>query len=95
MRADDDGFAVLNVGLKTLQPISAGPFEALEIQDSFSREHTRGSLIGFERSVEFPSFVRGIEIVRRDENLEAMRLRGLEDALHVLNGIVFLEAFAD
>src|SRR5258707_215728 len=49
------------------------------------RANTRGSLIGFERTVEFPSFVRRIEIVRRDENLESMRLRGLKDALHVLN----------
>jgi hypothetical protein len=33
--------------------------------------------------------------MRRDENLESMRLRGLEDALHVLNSIVFLKTFAD
>ena len=37
----------------------------------------------------------GIEIVRRDEDLESMRFRGLEDALHVLNGIIFLKAFMD
>jgi len=33
--------------------------------------------------------------VRRDENLESVRFRGLEDALDVLNGIVFLKTFAD
>ena len=33
--------------------------------------------------------------MRRDEDLESMRLRRLEDALHVLNGIVFLKTFAD
>jgi hypothetical protein len=33
--------------------------------------------------------------MRRDENLESMGLRGLEDALYVLNRIVFLKAFAD
>src|SRR5215831_17563875 len=33
--------------------------------------------------------------MRRDENLESMRLRGLEDALHVLDSIVFLKTFAD
>src|SRR5215831_20115365 len=33
--------------------------------------------------------------MRRDENLESMRLRSLEDALHVLNRIVFLKTFAD
>ena len=33
--------------------------------------------------------------MRRDENLESMRLRGLEDTLHVLNSIVFLKTFAD
>src|SRR5208282_5522441 len=37
----------------------------------------------------------GIKIVRRDENLESMGLRGLEDALHILDGVVFLKAFAD
>jgi hypothetical protein len=51
--------------------------------------------MSFQRSVEFPTFVRGIEIVRRDEDLESMRFRGLEDALHVLNSIVFLKTFAD
>jgi hypothetical protein len=85
----------LDVGLKTLQPVSAGSFEAIEIQHSFASEHTRGNLIGFERSVEFPSFVRGIEVVRRDENLESMCAFGLEDALHVLNSIGFLKTFAD
>jgi hypothetical protein len=33
--------------------------------------------------------------VRRDEHLEAQRLRSLEDALHVLDGIVFPETFVN
>src|SRR5271166_2086441 len=95
MRGNDNGFSIFDVGLKAFQPVCAGPFETIEIYDSFASEHTRGRLIGFQRSVEFPSFVRGIEIVRRDENLESMRFRGLEDSLHVLNRIVFLKTFAN
>jgi hypothetical protein len=41
------------------------------------------------------SFVRGIEIVRRDEDLKVKPFGSLEDQLHVLNGIVLLKAFAD
>ena len=33
--------------------------------------------------------------MRRDKDLEAVRLCCLEDTLHVLNGMVFLKAFAD
>jgi hypothetical protein len=40
VRRDDDGFAILDAGLESLQPISGGPFEVVEIQDSFAREHT-------------------------------------------------------
>src|SRR5262245_11162185 len=66
VRRDHDSFAVLDVGLKTLQPISARPFKAIEIQDSFPDEKTGGRLIRFKRSVELPPLVAGIEIVRRD-----------------------------
>src|SRR5882724_4230993 len=65
-------FAVLDVRLKTLQPVSARTFEAIEIQDSFASEILRGNLISFEGSVEPPSLVRRIEIVRRDEDLESV-----------------------
>ena len=58
-------------------------------------EPAGGNLIGFERSVEFPSLVHGMEVVRRDEDFEALRFRRLEDALHVLSCIVFLKTFAD
>src|ERR1700758_441809 len=94
MRGDDNGFPIFDVGLKTFQPVGAGPFETIEIYDSFASEQARGRLIGFQWSVEFPSFVRRIKIVRRDEDLESMRFRGLKDSLHVLNRIVFLKTFA-
>jgi len=42
VRRNYDGFAGLDVGLETLQPVSAGSFEAIEIQDSFAGKHTRG-----------------------------------------------------
>ena len=93
MRRHDDGFAVLDVGFKALEPVGAGPLEAVEVQDSLAGEEAGLDLLGFERSVEHPAVVRRIEIVRRDEDLEPMRLRGLEDALHVLDGVVLGEAF--
>jgi hypothetical protein len=93
VRREDDGFSVLDVGLKALQPVGAGPFQAVEVQDSFAGEEARLDLLGFEWSVEQPAVVRGIEIVGRDEDLESMGLRGPEDALHVLDGVVLGKAF--
>ena len=93
MRRDYDGFSVLDVGLKALEPVGAGPFQALEVQDSLAGEEAGLDLLGFEWSVEHPAVVCRIEIVRRDEDLEPMRLRGLEDTLHVLDGVVLGEAF--
>src|SRR5262245_42296389 len=95
MRRDDNSLAVFDVRLKPLQPVRAGSFETIEIQDSFASEHPRVHLIGFERSVKFPACVGGIEIVRRNKHLEAMRLRGLEDTLHVLDGVVLSQTVAD
>src|SRR5262249_26832790 len=80
---------------KPLQPVRAGSCETLETQDSFASEHPRVHLIGFERTVKFPSLVGGIKIVRRNKHLEAMHLRGLEDTLHVLNSIVFSQTVAE
>jgi hypothetical protein len=57
VRCDYDGFTIFDVRLETLQPVSAGAFQTIEIQDTFSSEQTIGSLIGFERSIEFPSFI--------------------------------------
>jgi hypothetical protein len=93
MRSHDDGLAVLDVGFEALEPVRAGPLEAVEVQDSLAGEEAGLDLLGFERSVEHPAVVRRIEIVRRDEDLEPMRLRGPEDALHVLDGVVLGEAF--
>src|SRR5277367_4817784 len=86
MRCDHDGFAVLDERLEALQPVGARPFQAVDSVRTFAREISLDSFIRFERPVEFPSFVGGIEIVRRDENLEAVGLRGLEDALHIRDG---------
>src|SRR5712675_1273193 len=95
MRCGYDRFAVLDIRLETLQPVSAGTRQALNRVGAFASEEPIGGLVGFERSVEFPSFVRWIEIVRRDEHLEAERLRSLEDALHVLDGLGFLETIVN
>src|SRR4030095_3984259 len=42
-----------------------------------------------------PALVRRVKVVRRDENLETMRLGRLEEALHVLNCPVFEKTFVD
>src|SRR5271169_4582918 len=95
MRCDHDGFAVLDERLEALQPVGARPFETINSVRTFTREIPRFSFIRFERPVEFPSFVGGIEIVRRDENLEAAGLRGLEDALHVRDGTYLPQTLVD
>src|SRR5271154_4739028 len=95
MRRDYYGFAILDVRLKTLQPVSAGPLQALDCVSAFAGKISVVSFIGFERSVEFPSLVDRIEIVGRDEDLEAMRFRRLEDALHVLDRVVFPQTLVD
>jgi hypothetical protein len=92
---DDDGTTVLDVGPEAHQPVRAGALESIEVQDSFAGEHSGGDFISLERSVELPCLVRRIKIVRRDKNLESLVLRSLEDAYHVLDGIVFLKTLAD
>src|ERR1700733_3280143 len=93
MWRDNDGLAVLNIGLEALQPVSARAYKALKIQDSFSGEQTIVELLGLQRTVELPSLVDGKEIMRRNEDFEIVRFRGLENTLHVFDGVVFFETF--
>jgi hypothetical protein len=95
MGCDNDSLAVLNIGFETLEPVGARAFETLEVQDSGARKKPTGKFVGFERAVEFPSSVDRIKIVRRDEDRETLRLSGLEDHLHVRDGIVFPQALVD
>jgi hypothetical protein len=37
----------------------------------------------------------GLEIVRRDEDLEAMDLGSFEDAIHVIDGVIFRETLME
>jgi len=92
---DNDSLTVINVRLEALEPVSARPGEAVEAQSSTASEHLVLKLIGLEGSVEFPSTVRGEEIVWRDEDLESVLFRGLEDALHVFDGLGLSDAVAD
>src|SRR5260370_5460759 len=92
MRCDDHGFAILNVWLEALEPISTGTREPVEREDPASSKHAIDCFVGFEWSVELPACIGGIEIVRRDEHLEAIRFSGGENPLPVLDGIVFLHA---
>jgi hypothetical protein len=88
-RTHNDGLAVFDVGLEALEPVGSRVGEPLETQSSASQEHLDFGLIGLQWAFELPSAVRGKEIVRRDEDLEAIGLCGLEDPLHVLDGVVF------
>src|SRR6185369_6461002 len=45
--------------------------------------------------VELPPAVRGVEVMGRDEDLEAIPLRRLENPLHVLDGLVLSHALTD
>jgi hypothetical protein len=51
MRRDHDRFAVLDVWLKALQRIGAGPFEAINSVDAFASEIPVGSFIGLSGTV--------------------------------------------
>src|SRR5215469_12317608 len=95
MRTYNDRLAVFNVGLEALEPVGTGAGEPLETQSSSSQEHPGFGLIGLQWAVELPSAVRWEEIVWGDEDLEAIGLCGLEDPLHVLDGVVFRDAPAD
>src|SRR5260370_19220578 len=90
MRCDDHGFAILNVWLEALEPISTGTREPVEREDPASSKHAIDCFVGFEWSVELPACIGGIEIVRRDEHLEAIRFSGGEGPLHVFFIILFL-----
>src|SRR5260370_31166800 len=90
MRCDDHGFAILNVWLEALEPISTGTREPVEREDPASSKHAIDCFVGFEWSVELPACIGGIEIVRRDEHLEAIRFSGGERPLPVLHSIFFL-----
>src|SRR5258707_14329958 len=93
MRCDDHGFAILNVWLEALEPISTGTREPVEREDTASSKHAIDCFVGFEWSVELPACIGGIEIVRRDEHLEAMRFSGGGDPLPVSCSTFFSKAF--
>src|ERR1700683_1783110 len=95
MRCDHAGFAILDKRRDPPPPVGTRPSKAIDSVRTFASEIPRDSFIRFERPVEFPSFVGGIEIVRRDENFEAESLRGLEDALHVRDGTYLPQTLVD
>src|SRR6516162_2172522 len=92
VRADDDRLAVVDVRLEAIEPIRARVREAGEIERSGSRERVVLELVGLERSVHLPAVIGRIEIMRRDEDLVPVGLRGLEDLLHVLDRAVLADA---
>ncbi len=48
-----------------------------------------------ESSFELPPVIGGVVVVGRDEDLESILLRGLEEPFDVLDGLVFLNAVAN
>ena len=55
----------------------------------------RLSLIGLERSVEFPTAVRRKKIVWRDKHFVSVLFHGFEDPLHVFDCVVLRDTLAD
>src|SRR5581483_7663199 len=95
VRADYDGLAVIDVRLESLEPVGPRLGEAFEIQSAAASEHFVLNFISFQGPVEFPSVIRGKEIMRRDEDFVAIFLRGFEDTLHVLDRLILLDTRAD
>src|SRR5262245_4323126 len=92
---DNNSLAVIDEGLEPFEPVGARPGEAFEAQSSAASEHLGLSLIGLERAIEFPSTVAGKEVMWRNENFVSVLFRRLEDALHILDGLVLRNALAD
>src|SRR5262249_20058458 len=95
MGTDNNSLAVIDEGLEPLEPVGARPGEAFEAQSSAASKHLGLSLIGLEGAVEFPSTVAGKEVMWRNENFVSVLFRRLEDALHILDGLVLRDASAD
>src|ERR1700753_3176133 len=95
MRANDDGFAILNIWFEALKPIGTRSSKTVEVQHPFTSKHFGVMLYGFKWSVEFPAAVNRIEIMRRDEDFEPVLLCSSKDVLHVLNSIVFLDTITN
>src|SRR5262249_6805969 len=95
VRTDDDRLPILDVGLELLEPVRPGSREPLEGQRAPTSEDPVLDFDRLQRVVELPPSVRWVEIMRRDEDLVAMLLRRLEDAFHVLDGLVLPDALAD
>src|SRR5260370_24178757 len=94
MRCDDHGFAILNVWLEALEPISTGTREPVEREDPASSKHAIDCFVGFEWSVELPACIGGIEIVRRDEHLEAIRFSGGESTAPFFDSFFLLHVLS-
>src|SRR5262245_16214829 len=90
---DDDGLAIFDVRLESMEPVGARSSKPLEVQTAAAGERALLVLHRLEGSVEFPASVFGEEVVGRDEDLVPAALGGLEDALHVFDRPVLPNAF--
>src|SRR5262245_39577937 len=91
----NNSLVVIDVRLEPLEPVGARPGEAIEAQSSAASEHLGFSLIGLERAVEFPSTITRKEVMWRNEDFVSVLFRRLEDALHILDGLVLRDALTD
>src|SRR5262249_4739696 len=95
VRADHDRLAVLDEGLKPLEPVGPGTGEAIETERAGAPELLVLQHDLLDGPAVLPRPVMGGKVVRGDEGPKALILRGLEEAREVLNRVVFLEAVAE
>ena len=95
VRADHDRLAVLDEGLVAVEPVGPGAGEAREAERVGAVELLALQHHLLDRPAEPPRLVVGVEVVRGDEDPEALLLRGPEESLEVLDGVVLLDAGAD
>ncbi len=93
--AGHDGLAVLDEWFVPLEPVGTRPGEAVEVQRAWAIKHLDLVHNLLESSFELPPVIGGVVVVGRDEDLESILLRGLEEPFDVLDGLVFLNAVAN
>lgn len=88
---DDDCLAILDKGLVAIEPVSTRTQESFEAQRATAIEPLGLKHHMLHGSGKLPGIVGGVVIVGGDENLKFILLRGFEDSLDVLDGLIVLD----
>src|SRR4051794_3387998 len=93
--AHHDRLAVLDVWLVTVEPVGAGAREPIEAERVGPEELLALEHHSLDRPAEPPDLIGRVEVVGRDEDPETAPLRGPEEPLQVLDGVVLPDTLAD